>query len=171
MKTLLLLRHAKSAWDDGALPDRARPLAPRGQIAATRLGQHLHESGLVPDHISCSPARRAAETMARVLAEIERQPTISEYPELYLRGWRSLLTVAQALPAQAECGMLVSHNPDIQDFTMTMAATGTPDALAALAQKYPTGALAILTFRIRDWRELAPQTGTLVDLITPRRLA
>jgi phosphohistidine phosphatase len=62
MRTLMLMRHAKSSWDQPGLADLDRPLAPRGRRAAPLIARHLHDQGLVPDLVLCSPARRVQET-------------------------------------------------------------------------------------------------------------
>jgi len=171
MKTLLLLRHAKSAWNDSTISDISRPLTPRGQIAATRIGRHLREEGPLPERVLCSPARRAAETLARVLAELKPPPVVEERPELYLQGWSSLLAAARSLPEEVKRAMVVSHNPDLPDLALALAGTGPAAALTALATKFPTGALAVLTFPVGTWREIAPGSGTLQALIRPRDLS
>ena len=168
MKTLLLLRHAKSAWDDPGLADMERPLTPRGQAAAARMGRHLRDTGLVPERVLCSPARRAAETLALVLAGPTHTPVVDQRPELYLRGWSALLAAVQGLPGAVDRAMLVSHNPDIHELAVALAGSGAP---AALAAKYPTGALAVLRFAVQDWRAVAPGTGTLQEFVSPRHLS
>jgi phosphohistidine phosphatase len=175
MKTLLLMRHAKSAWDDPALVDVLRPLAPRGRLAATRIGRYLREAGLAPERVLCSPALRAAETLARVLVELGGSPVVEEWPDLYFRGWTSLLDAVRGLPEDVGRAMLVCHNPDLHELALALAGVGAPKALAALAAKFPSGALAVLTFPTPDpasgWSGLAPAAGTLQALVRPRDLS
>ena len=173
MKTLLLLRHAKSSWDETGLADLARPLTSRGRAAATRIGRHLRGAGLAPERVLCSPARRATETLAGVLTELGESPVIEERPDLYLRGWSSLLGAVHGLPEEVNRAMLVSHNPDLHDLALALAGTGPPEALKALAAKFPTGALAVLCFAdpVSGWRAVAPGKGALHALIKPRDMS
>ncbi len=171
MKTLLLLRHAKSAWADPALEDFDRPLAPRGIDAATRMGRYLCRDGLVPERILCSPARRAAQTLTLVLAQLKDEPPVETARSLYLGGWPALLAAVQTLPATTARAMLVAHNPDLQDLALTLAGTGPAASLQALAEKLPTGGLVVLTFPGPTWSAVAAGAGTLVALVCPRELS
>ncbi len=160
-KRLFLLRHAKSSWDDPALADHDRPLAPRGRKAAKLIGGHLRQEGVRISLVLCSSARRARETLDRVApgdeTRIER--------ELYDASADELLERLRRVPDEVETVMLIGHNPAIQDL-----AVGLARASGELArQKYPTGALATLTFR-GPWRALEHGHAELAAFVIPRDL-
>jgi phosphohistidine phosphatase len=160
-RRLLLLRHAKSSWDDPTLADHDRPLAPRGRQAAKRIGRHLRREEIAVSLVLCSSARRARETLDRVApggrTEIES--------ELYGASAGQLLERLRQVPDQAGTVMLVGHNPAIQDLLVSL--VDEPGDLAA--QKFPTGALATLAVS-GPWRSLAPGRAELTALVTPRGL-
>ncbi len=160
-KRLILLRHAKSSWDDPAVADHDRPLAPRGRRAAKRMGRYVRSEDLEVSLVLCSSARRARETLDLVApgggTEID--------PELYGAPAAALLERLRRLPDEAQTVMLVGHNPAIQDLLVSLVAE--PGELAV--QKFPTGALAMLTVH-GPWRSLQPGRAELEALVTPREL-
>lgn len=170
MRTLYLLRHGKSAWDDPDLADHERPLAPRGRKAAQRIGSHLREQGVRLDLVLCSTARRAADTLDLVLAAAECAPTIERERGLYLCGARVLLERLRDAPDDATHLMLVAHNPDLHDLATLLAGSGGDADLAALREKFPTAACAILHFETDRWRDLEPAGGRLAEFARPRAL-
>jgi phosphohistidine phosphatase len=170
VKTVFLLRHAKSSWDRPSLPDFQRPLAPRGQKAAHLVGAYMAQHDLVPDRVLCSAARRAIDTWELVSQSsgLEIPTVISE--DLYHASPRTLLATVQGLPSEVESVLLVGHNPTVEELAQHLTATGEGEALAQLARKYPTGALAILDFSTSTWKEVREGTGHLRDFIRPRSL-
>ncbi|WP_207458814.1 histidine phosphatase family protein [Azospirillum sp. SYSU D00513] len=171
MKTLYLLRHAKSAWDAPALPDHDRPLAGRGERAAPLVGRYLKEKGVLPDLVLCSTARRAQDTCALVLEAMGAdQAPVERERRLYLCGAQVLLDRIREVRDEVSSLMLVAHNPDLHRLAWDLAGSGDPAAREALEEKFPTGACAILLFEGRSWREIAPATGRLLDFVRPRTL-
>ena len=165
MRTLLLLRHAKSSWDDPGLADEARPLAERGRRAADRLGAHLRERGLVPDRVLCSPAERTRQTAARALD----QP-VELRPELYPGEPAALLAALSGLGDEVSCAMLIGHNPGLEELAVALCATGRPRALRRLRKGFKTGALAEIELDVPGWRQVAPGGGRLVRFTRPKDL-
>jgi len=168
LKTLLLLRHAKSSWSNPSLQDFDRPLNARGETAAGGIGGWLQESGQVPELVLSSTARRAAETWAGVAEALEDPPEVRWDPSLYLAEPDHLLDRIRALPASVGSAMLVGHNPGMEDLARSLARKGDPAALHNLRVKYPTGGLAIITFDVDRWQDVAPRTGRLELFRTPR---
>ncbi len=163
MKTLLLLRHGKSRWDAGPLPDHERPLAPRGVKAARRMGRFLERVGPVPERVLCSPAVRAAETL-RLAADAGgwRLPA-GIVPELYGASPRDVLACVGAVDPAVESLLVVGHEP---------ACSQTASALAGgAALRFPTAALACIRLDAAGWDEVRPGVGELLWLVTPRMLA
>ena len=172
MKTLLLLRHAKSSWDDPRLEDFDRPLAPRGRRAAPAMADYLKKKGLRPDFALCSPAARARQTWALVADGLGGGAETKELRSLYLGGPSRLLEAIRRIPDRAGCAMLIGHNPGMEHLAMSLAGPGSKaKALAKLRTKFPTAALAELAFDVDSWRDLAGGKGCLRRLVWPRDLA
>lgn len=165
MKTLTLLRHAKSGWDDPVARDFDRPLNARGKVAAATMGRHLRAQGIGFDHVVASPAVRVVETIA---AAGLGEPNVWDR-RLYLAAASTLLDVARETPAAAARLLLIGHNPGLEDLVLWLAAPG-GDLRAAAEEKYPTATLAELAFDTDDWTALAPGGAHLVRFIRPRDL-
>jgi phosphohistidine phosphatase len=168
MMHLWLLRHAKSSWDEPGLDDRERVLAPRGERDADRMGAYLAAEGVYPALVLCSPAVRTRQTLDRVLAAIGGEPEVRFEPSLYAFGNATLLEVVRAVPGDVSPLALVGHNPAIQDLARSLAGRGA--GLDELARKYPTGALAEITFTAGSWGEVREGSGELVRFVRPRDL-
>ncbi|MCG5242624.1 SixA phosphatase family protein [Azospirillum doebereinerae] len=176
MKTLFLLRHAKSAWDSPATGDHDRPLAPRGEKAATLVGRHLAAHHARVDLVLCSTALRAVETRKRVMAAMGPPfPPVEHERGLYLCGARTLLERLRDAPDTATGLMLIAHNPDLHELAEELAGGGHHDDphrhRHALTEKFPTGACAVLVFQTMHWRDLDLGAGRLADFVQPRKLS
>jgi phosphohistidine phosphatase len=164
---LWLLRHAKSSWDEPGLHDEDRPLAPRGEQSADRMGDYVRAAGIRPDVVLCSSALRTRQTLARVLSALGPKLEIHIEPGLYTFDAASLLERVRTIP-DGVSAMLIGHNPAMQELAVRLAARG--DKLDTLAQKYPTGALAEIEFPAGSWHEIATSTGELTRFVVPREL-
>jgi phosphohistidine phosphatase len=164
VKRLHLLRHAKSSWEDESLPDRERPLAPRGRRASKRMARHMADAGLGIELIVCSPARRARETLDPLLGLME--PELRVEPRLYGAGVGELLELVRELPGNVDCALFVGHNPGLHEFAERLA--GESDE--RLARKYPTAALASFELDLKGWAESELGRGRLVAFVRPREL-
>lgn len=168
MRRLLLLRHAKSEWADG-VSDADRALAPRGRNAAPRIGAYLAEQRLFPDLTLVSDARRARETWELVRRALPERPMEFE-PRIYEAPTDRLLTILKETGDEVETLLMVGHNPGFAGLARTLAGNGDPAGLARLAEKYPTAGLAVLTFPVERWSEVAPRSGRLEAFVTPKSL-
>jgi phosphohistidine phosphatase len=167
MKTLTLLRHAKSGWDDPSLSDFERPLNARGRDAARALGREMHALGLAWDRIVASPAARVAETVEGV-AECYGQ-LAPEYDEaVYLASLETLLDMVRATDDSDQSLLIVGHNPGMERLALLLSRGGALHDEVAL--KYPTGALAEIEFPVDHWRDVAESGGTLKRFLRPRDL-
>ncbi len=168
MRELLVLRHAKSAWDTDAATDHDRPLAKRGRNDCPRLAGWLAGNGLEPDHVVCSTAMRAIETATRVLRELSQEDrTLDLEPRLYHAGLDSLLAVLAEQPPGAERVLLVGHNPGLDDLVLHLAGGAAP--LAANGKLMVTAAAA--WFHLPDdWEDLETGSGTLIGIARPKEL-
>jgi phosphohistidine phosphatase len=172
MRQLLLLRHAKSSWDDPRLSDHARPLNTRGRRAAEAMAAAMRDLGLAPDIVLVSSARRTLQTL-EALTPFEGSPLIEPMDDLYLAGWTSLLGVLRGLPETARSVLLIGHNPGLHELALALAgpacmAGGGPMA-SRLGISYPTGALCEFAIAL-PWRLLEGGGGRLLRFLTPADL-
>lgn len=162
MRTLLLLRHAKSSWRHADRPDHDRPLNGRGKRDAPRMGQLVRAEGLAPDCLISSPARRARKTAARVRRAAGCAGEIVIDEDLYPGSVGALVGVIRRVPDEAAIAMLVGHNPGLEDF------------IAELCHAYssmPTAAVARIELPIDRWEEIDRSVrGRLVEVWRPRDL-
>jgi phosphohistidine phosphatase len=162
MKTLLLLRHAKSSWSDPTLKDHDRPLNDRGKRDAPRMGQLLKGERLTPDLIVSSTAKRARKTAARVAKNCGYQGEIELTESFYLAHPGQYVQYLQQVSDEHEFVMVVGHNPGLEALLAWL--TGQDEPL-------PTAALAQVEFDIASWRELAHSAGgRLANLWRPKEL-
>ncbi len=169
-KRLILLRHAKSAWDNQDVADFDRPLSTRGRKAAPVVGAYLARKNYVPELVLCSSAARSAETLDLAVAGWSRQPTVRKLKSLYLAMPREMLKRVQGAGNEFACVMLVGHNPGIADLANWLTNEGDAAARGALARKFPTGAVAVIDFDVEDWKDVDAETGRLVDFATPKQI-
>src|SRR5512137_1969116 len=113
MKTLLLLRHAKSSWKQPELNDHDRPLNKRGKKEAPKVGKYLKDNDLVPDLVLSSTAKRARDTAEAAAEECGFDKPIEFYQDLYLSEPSCYLDILQRLPDSAGRVLVVGHNPDL----------------------------------------------------------
>lgn len=169
MRTLVLLRHLKSGWDDPDLADHDRPLAPRGHRAGKRIRDHLEAAGVSPQLVLCSSAVRAVETWDAVRAAFSGDLGVETEDGLYLAGSESLLSRLNDLPDAVDTALLIGHNPGIAHLALGLAGSGDGEALERMTHKYPTGGLATLTFE-GPWADLAWGDAELIEFVVPREL-
>jgi phosphohistidine phosphatase len=172
MRQLLLLRHAKSSWDDASMPDRDRPLNARGRRSAAVMRQAMRELGLIPDIVLVSTARRTQETL-EALEPWDDAPLIEPMDGLYLANPIQLIAALHGVPETVRSVLLIGHNPGLHDLAVSLAgprtmASGT-EAARALAAGFPTGALAEFVVA-GSWWDLREGGGRLVRFLTPRML-
>jgi len=171
MKTLLLLRHAKSDWSDATLDDFDRPLNKRGRRAAPLVGSLLRVRGLLPDLVLCSTARRALETWELAAARLDRPPPLKTLKSLYLAAPSRILSALATLPEETEVALVVGHNPGLETLARRLAGPGSnARALRELEAKYPTAALAVFSLDLQTWRRVAEAPARLLEFIRPRDL-
>jgi phosphohistidine phosphatase len=160
MKTLLVLRHAKSSWSDSTLDDHERPLNTRGQKDAPRVGALVQERQLTPDLIISSDASRARLTAEAVAEAASYDSEILLDRRLYLATPADILAVLRTLRDSVGTAMIVGHNPGLEELVALL--TGEHEDL-------PTAALAQIALPIARWRELKESTrGTIEGLWRPK---
>ncbi len=170
MPTLALLRHAKSSWDQASLSDFDRPLNERGKKAAPEMGRVLHDLKFAPDLILCSPSTRTRQTLDLVLPCLKGPaPTIQFDNDLYHASAASLLDQMRSLDDKLRSVLVVGHNPGLHALALTLAGEGGTDDLTHLTSKFPTAALALLSFTNPRWRDTGPAKGWLEAFVVPER--
>jgi phosphohistidine phosphatase len=163
MKTLLILRHAKSGWDDPSIPDHDRPLTERGKKDAQRIGQLLLEYGLVPDRIITSTAKRAHKTAGKVAKACGYAGEVEQAKRLYLASPPQIIEVLREVGDEHATVLVVAHNPGLEELVRQL--TGQPEPM-------PTATLAQVAVEIGSWRSLSVPSGErLVQVWRPKELA
>lgn len=167
MKTLGLLRHAKSDWDDMSLRDFDRGLNARGRRGAAIMGRHIRQHGVNWELLLASPAERVKRTIEAAGLDI---PTRWE-ERLYLAGSEALFDALRGIDSDQGAVLIAAHNPGLQELILDIVAPEHEEALfAAAAEKYPTATFAVLELAIDRWADCGPGCGTLVHLSRPRDL-
>jgi phosphohistidine phosphatase len=169
VKTILLLRHAKSAWGEAGLPDHDRPLNRRGERAAELMADHLLAKAPRPDLILCSTATRARQTLTPLVERLAPPaPPIALENGLYLASESALLNRLRDLPATVATVLMIGHNDGMWQVAEALAGHGKATLLAALRERFPTGALAMLQVEIERWAKLQAGVATLAAFASPR---
>ena len=172
MLRLLLLRHAKAEQDSGE-GDFARALTARGRDDAVKMGHALDTHAYIPDLVLCSPAKRTVETWELAEAELAKTPRVEFLKSLYLASPRKIFDaiVAQGVSTL----MVVGHNPGMEDIADRLSrkpqSKAEAEHRAAMRDKFPTCALAVLDFDAAAWSAIEPGTGLLSDFLRPRDLS
>jgi phosphohistidine phosphatase len=169
VKRLWLLRHAKSSWDEPDLPDRLRPLAPRGVRAVGAVARHLRTAAVAPDLVLCSPAKRAVQTWEGVAPGVPAGTPVEIDDAVYHAGGDGLLARLHDVPVRIESVLLVGHNPGLQDLAVGLVGAGDDALRERLMTKFPTGALATLDVP-GDWHDMTWGAATLQSFVVPREL-
>jgi phosphohistidine phosphatase len=161
MKTLFLLRHAKSSWKDETLADFERPLNRRGKHAAEMIGDYLKAKGVVPELILCSPAVRARETLALVTKAAKWTTEVRYDQRIYEASGLRLAEVVSQIENDRKTVMMVGHNPGTEELLFLL--TGN-------SEEVPTGTVAKVLLKTTKWATAADKRATLDWLVKPRDL-
>jgi phosphohistidine phosphatase len=170
MKRLAILRHAKSSWDDPGLDDFNRPLNDRGWKAVHRLGRELDKRGMKFDLVLSSTSARTRETIDGVQKHYDFEAPIMFEQRLYLASEGTLLELVRGLSETVKAPLIVGHNPGLEQLVTDLTSDDDKGLRERVAGKFPTGALAIIELPAKQWPEIAPGRGKLVELILPKEL-
>ena len=170
MLDLLLLRHAKSSWDERGVDDHDRGLTKRGLKAAAQMGRLMHKEGLTPDLALCSTAARASLTMERVARAFEPTPPIKELRTLYLATPGRLLETIRRQDPDAGRLLVVGHNPGLHSLAVRLVGSGDKAARERLEGNLPTAALVRILFDADAWSQVVEAQGELAGYWRPREL-
>jgi len=161
MRTLYLLRHAKSSWKDVTAPDFERPLKDRGRRAAKATGKHLRREKLSDPYVLCSPAVRTRETAEIVLKHANVRVEVSFEQRIYEASLRDLLQVVSEIPDEKQVAIMIGHNPGFEELLAYLTGEG---------RRMPTCALAKIKFDAASWKDIKEDEGTLEWFVVPREL-
>ena len=164
-----MLRHAKSDWKDYTLADFDRPLSSKGRAAAPLVAAWIRGHDLVPDRVLCSAARRTRETWECMAPELGAVPVVRRRA-LYHASSQAILQQVVRQDDADDTIAVVGHNPGIAEFASRYSVFGNENKIARMRRKYPTGALAVLSFRIDNWADLPGASGTLEYYVRPKQL-
>ena len=161
-KTLIIMRHAKSSWDNPGLADYDRPLNKRGLRDASRMAQWLSESELIPDQVIASAACRANQTASIVTNELALETDILETRDLYLSDYDAYLEQVSYLPNDVETVLVIGHNPTMESLVYL---------LSGESVSMPTAAIAVIQLPIDTWsNQVTSASANLVKHVFPKSL-
>ena len=169
MKTLYLLRHAKSSWKDPGLDDLDRPLNKRGRETAKTMAAHLRRAKITFDLVLCSTAVRAKQTLEPIAKAI-KPPRVVFESRIYGVAQPELLKDLRGLPETVECALMIGHNPGLHDLALALADTKSCNRLPPAEGKFPTGAMAAFCFD-GAWQELRSNGATVLSFTSPKEIA
>lgn len=161
MKTLFLMRHAKSSWKDDTLADFERPLNGRGKRAAETMGQYLKHHATTPELILCSPSERTRETLKLVLKAAKWTTEVRYDQRIYEASGMRLAEVVSQIENDRKVAMLIGHNPGIEELLLL---------LTSERNEVPTGVVAKLVLKTTKWTNAIDKRATLDWLTKPRDL-
>ncbi|MFJ5265393.1 SixA phosphatase family protein [Streptomyces sp. NPDC088387] len=167
LRRLVVLRHAKSAWPPG-IADHQRPLAPRGRRDAPAAGRALAEADQLPDLALVSTAVRARQTWELASGQWGTPPPVRHDSRVYAADVPELLAVVRETSAEVETLLVVGHNPGLEELVLDLAGDGLGDAVERVRVKFPTSAIAVLTWYGRTWEALRPGVALLTSVTVPR---
>lgn len=170
MKTLTLLRHAKSSWKDPVARDFDRPLNKRGRKAARTIGREMRDQGLRFDQVIASPAVRVIET----LDDVEDGYGDGLKPEydrrIYLASPQTLLDIIHEVDDRTDALLIVGHNPGLESLALLLTGPGLNGLRAEIEVKYPTATLAEISLPVDHWSQVMAGMGDVARFIRPRDL-
>jgi phosphohistidine phosphatase len=174
MKTLILLRHAKSDWSDALASDHARPLNERGIAAAEAMGAYMTRKRYSPELILCSTARRTVQTLDLIRPNLNGDIQVRYEDTLYLATQRQILERIRWIDESVKCAMIVGHNPGLEQIArgLVRKPKTQPERVRfeRLSEKFSTCALAVTRFAAGRWKDVEDGAGALADYVRPKDL-
>lgn len=163
MKTLYVVRHAKSSWDDTDLADIDRPLNDRGKRDAPRMGKRLKEKSIHPELFLSSPARRAFSTARRIGEVLNyKKENIRTERKLYHASEDDILNIVRALPDKLNSVMIFGHNPGLTDFVNELLES------KQFIDNIPTCGIVAFSFACKSWTDLTQRNAALIFFDYPK---
>lgn len=161
MKTLLIMRHAKSNWENSEQSDFERPLNEFGLKAAPFMGNIIFHNNLQPDLIISSPAKRAKQTAVLVKAVAEINAEIDYADELYGAKLSDFIEITSSIENKFDSVLLIGHNPELEAFV---------EKLTGEFHQISTASIAVIKLNIESWKQISENCGSLELIVRPREL-
>ena len=168
MKTLHLLRHAKSSWKHADIDDHERPLSKRGRQTAKTIAAYLRRAKIAPKLVICSTAVRARQTLDPI-AKATKPPKVILEREIYEVAHEKIWKHLWKLPESADCVLLIGHNPGLHDLALALADADSAKLVPPRGGKFPTGAMASFRFD-GAWKAVQPHSAVLFSYTTPKAM-
>ena len=162
---LILIRHAKSSWNDPFADDHARVLNKRGKASAAAIGQWMAQQGYVPDVVLCSDAARTQETAQLILPALEPQPELQLSAHIYHASPDTILNIIQQQTTAALA--VIGHNPGIGMLANALVKSAPAHRRFS---DYPTCATTVIDFDVGGWKDVRPHMGRCEAFVVPRDL-
>jgi phosphohistidine phosphatase len=170
MLRLLLLRHAKAVSPQSGTGDSERVLEQRGRKDATLIGAYMQRHGFIPDRALVSPAARTRETWTQLATELGKAVSADFDETIYAASAEALLSNIKTIGPKVRTLIVVGHNPGLHELATMLVASGDIDERQQLREKFPTAALAIISFAVESWTGLHKLGGRLEHFVTPKSL-
>ncbi|MGK0256264.1 MAG: phosphohistidine phosphatase [Arcobacteraceae bacterium] len=161
MKKLVIIRHAKSDWDDSSLNDFDRPLNKKGLKDALSMGKFLKEKNLLPDFMISSPATRAITTAQIIAKEVQYEKAITPNQYIYEAYVNTLQEIVSYIHDSNDVVFLVGHNPGVSSLSYM---------LSVMKESIPTAALVEIDFNCDSWMDISKENSTLISYDFPKKI-
>lgn len=171
MRTVVLLRHAKSSWALPGVDDFERVLNERGDNDAVRMGDWLGAQEVMPDILLCSPATRTRMTAQHIQNTFGTERPIIFLDEFYLASSDILRKNLSTLENSAQTAMVIAHNPGLHDLALRLLTADERARAGSMRVAFPTAACAIIELPIDDWADIAWNKGVLSSFMVPKSLS
>lgn len=169
MITITIFRHAKTEHPQAEQADFDRELTRRGRKDAAAMGAYFADESLWPDLVLCSTSMRTRQTL-ELAFEGTPAPEVLFEDALYLASAPTLASRLRKVNAGKHHVMIIGHNPGMQALTLMLTGSGAAEARAAVATKFPTAAVAVLSFEVNGWRAIRAGGGQLQRFVTPKQV-
>ena len=169
-KTLILMRHSKSSWDNSYKDDFDRPLNSRGRENAQMVAKHIHSWGFKPELTLCSSALRCKQTLELIIPYFPKKMHIRYLDELYLAPERAILEIIKSIKLSIDQMLVIGHNPGLSDLSQSLIYSSNKKNDYSETQQFPTSAASIFEMSINNWVNFKLSESKIIDFVTPKNL-
>ena len=170
VKTLILMRHAKSSWDNPHKDDFDRPLNSRGRESAQMVAKHIHSLGFKPELTLCSSSVRCKETLELVIPYFSKTMHTRYLDDLYLAPERAILEIIKSIELSIDQMLVIGHNPGLSDLSQSLTYSSKNQNDYFETQQFPTSAASIFEMNIKNWLDFKLSESKIIDFVTPKNL-
>jgi len=169
-KTLILMRHSKSSWDNSYKDDFDRPLNSRGRENAQMVAKHIHSWGFKPELTLCSSALRCKQTLELIIPYFPKKMHIRYLDELYLAPEKAILEIIKSIKLSIDQILVIGHNPGLSDLSQSLIYSSNKKNDYFETQQFPTSAASIFEMSINNWVNFNLSESKIIDFVTPKNL-